>query len=61
MAALSGLAVLALIGLVANDSSFAVPATMLIIVVPVAVDRIIRLDARRSEITAAEPTVEVAP
>ena len=48
MAALSGLVVLALIGLVANDSSFAVPATMLIIVVPVAVDRIVRLDAKHS-------------
>lgn len=35
-AALGGLAVLAVVGLVANDSSIAVPATMLIVVVPVA-------------------------
>jgi hypothetical protein len=41
-AAAYGLAVLAVVGLVANDSSVAVPATMLIIVVPVLVLR--RLD-----------------
>ncbi len=60
MAALSGLAVLALVGLVANDSSFAVPATMLIIVVPVAVDRVVRLDGRAAELRRAEVPVEVA-
>lgn len=38
-AALAGLAVLAVVGLVANDSSIAVPATMLIVVVPVALLR----------------------
>lgn len=38
-AALAGLAVLSVVGLVANDSSIAVPATMLIIVVPVALLR----------------------
>lgn len=38
-AALAGLAVLATVGLVANDSSIAVPATMLIVVAPVAVLR----------------------
>ena len=38
-AAMAGLAVLAAVGLVANDSSIAVPATMLIVVAPVAVLR----------------------
>jgi len=38
-AALAGLIVLAAVGLVANDSSIAVPATMLIVVAPVAVLR----------------------
>lgn len=38
-AALTGLVVLALVGLVANDSSIAVPATMLIVVAPIAVLR----------------------
>src|SRR3546814_661742 len=38
-AAIVGLAVLATVGLVANDSSVAVPATMLIVVVPVLVLR----------------------
>jgi hypothetical protein len=40
-AAIAGLLVLAAVGLVANDSSIAVPATMLIVVVPVAVLRAI--------------------
>jgi hypothetical protein len=40
-AAAAGMAVLALVGLVANDSSIAVPATMLIVVVPVLVLRAI--------------------
>jgi hypothetical protein len=40
-AAVAGLLVLATVGLVANDSSIAVPATMLIVVVPVAVLRAI--------------------
>jgi hypothetical protein len=40
-AAASGLVVLAAVGLVANDSSIAVPATMLIVVVPVLVLRAI--------------------
>jgi hypothetical protein len=38
-AAAAGLAVLATLGLVTNDSSFAVPATMLLVVVPVLVYR----------------------
>lgn len=38
-AAAIGLSVLALVGLVANDSSIAVPATMLIVIAPVAVGR----------------------
>jgi hypothetical protein len=38
-AATAGLAVLGVLGLVANDSSIAVPATMLIVVAPVAVLR----------------------
>ena len=41
-AAGAGLAVLALLGLVANDSSFAVPGMMLIVVVPVLVFRSVR-------------------
>jgi hypothetical protein len=41
VAAAAGMAVLALAGLVANDSSFAVPATMLIVVVPVLVLRVL--------------------
>ncbi|MGH9086360.1 MAG: hypothetical protein ACRDYW_12995, partial [Acidimicrobiales bacterium] len=40
-AAIAGLLVLATVGLVANDSSIAVPATMLIVVVPVGVLRAI--------------------
>jgi hypothetical protein len=43
----AGLAVLAVVGLIANDSSFAVPVTMLIVVVPVLVLR--RLDAVAGE------------
>lgn len=39
-AAAVGLAVLAVLGLVANDSSFAVPATMLLIVAPVLLQRL---------------------
>jgi hypothetical protein len=46
-AALAGLAVLAALGLVANDSSIAVPATMLIVVVPVAV-----LHRQRAEVAS---------
>ena len=38
-AAFVGLSLLAVLGLVANDSSIAVPATMLIVIVPVAVER----------------------
>ncbi|MGH9117707.1 MAG: hypothetical protein ACRD0A_07460, partial [Acidimicrobiales bacterium] len=37
VAAAAGLALLAVLGLVTNDSSFAVPATMLLVVVPVAI------------------------
>ena len=43
-----GVGVLATIGLVANDSSIAVPATMLIVVVPVLALR--HLDRAESEI-----------
>jgi hypothetical protein len=39
-AAAIGLAVLAALGLVANDSSFAVPATMLLIIAPVVLQRL---------------------
>jgi hypothetical protein len=39
-AALIGLAVLATLGLVANDSSFAVPATMLLVIAPVVLQRL---------------------
>ncbi|MEX2292264.1 MAG: hypothetical protein WD691_00635 [Acidimicrobiales bacterium] len=53
VAAGAGLALLALIGLVANDSSIAVPSTMLIVIVPVllvraiaSVDRSVHLDMR---------------
>jgi hypothetical protein len=42
MAAVAGLGLLAALGLVANDSSVAVPATMLIVVVPVVVYRTLR-------------------
>ncbi|MGE3621828.1 MAG: hypothetical protein AB7L84_15335, partial [Acidimicrobiia bacterium] len=42
LAAAAGLAVLALVGLVANDSSFAVPSTMLIVAVPVVIDQLAR-------------------
>lgn len=39
LAAAAGLGTLASLGLIANDSSFAVPATMLIIAAPVVIDR----------------------
>jgi hypothetical protein len=39
IAAAAGLGVLAVVGLVTNDSSFAVPATMLVVVVPVLIHR----------------------
>lgn len=42
VAAAGGLAVLAVVGLVANDSSVAVPLTMLIVVVPVIVLQVLR-------------------
>jgi hypothetical protein len=42
VAAIAGLGLLAALGLVANDSSVAVPATMLIVVVPVVVYRTLR-------------------
>ena len=42
-AAFVGLPLLAVLGLVANDSSIAVPATMLIVIVPVAVERSLTL------------------
>jgi hypothetical protein len=42
VAAAGGLAVLAVVGLVANDSSVAVPATMLIVVAPVVVLQVLR-------------------
>jgi hypothetical protein len=46
VAAAAGLAVLGTIGLVANDSSVAVPMTMLIVVVPVLVVRTVEGDLR---------------
>lgn len=46
VAAAAGLGTLALLGLVANDSSFAVPATMLIITAPVAIDQVWRAEGR---------------
>lgn len=42
VAAAAGLSILALLGWTANDSSFAVPATMLIVVVPVLVEGLLR-------------------
>ena len=54
-AAAAGLAVLASVGLVANDSSIAVPATMLIVVVPVLVLRAIAVGAPGSHVDM-EPT-----
>jgi hypothetical protein len=45
VAAVAGVVVLAAAGLVANDSSFAVPSTMLFVVVPVVALRILELDA----------------
>jgi hypothetical protein len=44
VAAAAGLGVLAVVGLVANDSSIAVPTTMLIVIVPVVALRILALD-----------------
>jgi hypothetical protein len=49
-AAAAGLAVLAVLGLLANDSSFAVPSTMLIVIGPVVMLRVL-----------AEPAAEPAP
>jgi hypothetical protein len=46
-AAGAGLALLAVLGLVTNDSSFAVPATMLLVVIPVAVVRTVPLAVER--------------
>lgn len=46
-AAAIGLIVLALLGLVANDSSFAVPFTMLLVVAPVVIHRSIAAEAVR--------------
>jgi hypothetical protein len=59
-AAAAGLGVLALVGLLANDSSIAVPATMLIVIVPVVVVR--TLDERAAgavpaTVPAAVPAV----
>lgn len=45
-AAAAGLATLAIIGLVGNDSSFAVPATLLMVVVPVVVLRTVQDQSR---------------
>jgi hypothetical protein len=45
-AAAVGLGVLALIGLVANDSSFAVPFTMLLVVAPVVIHRTVTAEVR---------------
>jgi hypothetical protein len=49
-AAAAGLAVLAVVGLLANDSSFAVPSTMLIVIGPAVMLRVL-----------AEPRAEAAP
>jgi hypothetical protein len=51
VAAAAGLGVLALVGLVANDSSIAVPATMLIVIVPVVALRVLATDRSRPEAT----------
>ncbi|HEV7758732.1 MAG TPA: hypothetical protein VGO78_07075 [Acidimicrobiales bacterium] len=51
VAAAAGLGVLALVGLVANDSSIAVPATMLIVIVPVVALRVLAADRSRPEAT----------
>jgi hypothetical protein len=42
LAAAAGLAVLGTVGLVANDSSVAVPFTMLIVIAPVVMLRVLR-------------------
>jgi hypothetical protein len=55
-AAVAGLAVLGLLGLLANDSSVAVPLTMLIVVAPVAVVRVVSSDR-----SVLAPPVEAAP
>jgi hypothetical protein len=51
-AAAAGLGVLALVGLLANDSSIAVPATMLIVVVPVVVLRTLAVGDGPAEVSA---------
>lgn len=57
-AAAAGLAVLGVVGLIANDSSFAVPATMLIVVAPVVVLR--KLGASEAKPRTAETERELA-
>jgi len=66
-AAAAGLALLAAAGLVANDSSIAVPATMLIVIGPVGILRALMLDRRaaaggpRPETGARPPAPAPAP
>ncbi len=56
-AAVLGLAVLGTVGLVANDSSVAVPLTMLIVVAPAAILQVVAPAARdRGATTASPPT-----
>ncbi|HEY8545347.1 MAG TPA: hypothetical protein VIL36_09885 [Acidimicrobiales bacterium] len=58
VAAAGGLAVLSTVGLVANDSSVAVPATMLIVVVPVIVLQVLRAAPGGIHWTNPEPAPE---
>jgi hypothetical protein len=64
VAAGAGLGVLALVGLVANDSSIAVPATMLIVVVPAVALGILASDAAgpgRAQPRATDRSIAEAP
>jgi hypothetical protein len=58
LAAAAGLAVLAVVGLVANDSTVAVPFTMLIVVAPVVMLRVV--GARPDPVAAAPRPLETA-
>jgi hypothetical protein len=53
VAAAAGLAVLGTLGVVANDSSFTVPATMLIVVVPALVLRKMSQQPQGARVPAA--------
>ena len=61
LAAVMGLAVLGTVGLVANDSSVAVPLTMLIVVAPAAILQVVAPAARDRGARATTPTTTSAP